>query len=239
VFCEPSEPRVGSRLWEDGYGLLAPLADSCWSLHSTGHERFSVAELTVLPIDCSVSQEIPYCCTLFSRVTLLPVGILHDLNPMGREGLNIGSWRRRHESLQGQYAGRQVQLRSTSGIERGCLGSDGALVLMNKMAGILHTENESVIKSLKETLQRHLYDVQAQKSQSVPWMVGSTHTLQCHQFLVEQYREGLSDPRSTHTVTLPDFTIGKHLECPAGHKVHVGSNGTTWPCDCIHHVTGH
>lgn len=113
------------------------------------------------------------------------------------------------------------------------MGFDGALLILKKVTGILHyTENESVMKVFKDRLRRHLYKVPHPRYESIPWRVGTTHTLRCHQFLVEQYREGLSDPRGTRTVTLPDFTIGKHLECPAGHQVHLGSNGNTWPCDC-------
>jgi hypothetical protein len=58
------------------------------------------------------------------------------------------------------------------------------------------------------------------------------HTSQCHELLVQQEQEGVSDPTRTRTVTLPDFTAGKHLECTEGHKVHLGGNGETWPCDC-------
>lgn len=81
-------------------------------------------------------------------------------------------------------------------------------------------------------LQGHLSMLSDQSDTLIPGMVGATQTLRCHQFLMEQYQEGLNDPHSTRTVTLPDFTIGKHLECPVGHKVHLGANGTTWPCDC-------
>jgi hypothetical protein len=57
-------------------------------------------------------------------------------------------------------------------------------------------------------------------------------TLLCHEFLAEQEREGLSDPTRMRTVTLPNHTIGKHLECESGHTVHLGDDGATWPCDC-------
>lgn len=58
------------------------------------------------------------------------------------------------------------------------------------------------------------------------------HTIPCFEFLAERDREGLSDPDHTRTVTLPDHTTGKHLECESGHTVHIGSDGITWPCDC-------
>lgn len=58
------------------------------------------------------------------------------------------------------------------------------------------------------------------------------HPHHCHELLAKQERERLSDPRRTRMVTLPDQTIGKHLECESGHKMHLSSNGETWPCDC-------
>lgn len=109
----------------------------------------------------------------------------------------------------------------------------GALLILKQVTGILHDrENESATKVLKNSVRGHLYRVSRPIYESIPWRMGTTHALRCHQFLVEQYREGLSDPRCTRTVTLPDFTIGKHLECPAGHQIHLESNGNTWPCDC-------
>jgi hypothetical protein len=58
------------------------------------------------------------------------------------------------------------------------------------------------------------------------------HTFLCHDFLVQQEQEGLADPHRTWTVTLPDHTCGKHLECESGHKIHLSANGETWPCNC-------
>ena len=58
------------------------------------------------------------------------------------------------------------------------------------------------------------------------------HTLLCCELLAEQEREGLIDPDRIRIVNLPDHTEGKHLECGSGHKVHISSDGTTWPCDC-------
>ena len=58
------------------------------------------------------------------------------------------------------------------------------------------------------------------------------HTLLCHELLAEREWEGVSDPERTRIVTLPDHTSGKHLECAKGHKIHLGTNGETWPCDC-------
>ena len=57
-------------------------------------------------------------------------------------------------------------------------------------------------------------------------------TLLCRELLAQREREGLSDPDRTRTVTLPNHTSGKHLECESGHKVHLGDDGATWPCDC-------
>ena len=51
------------------------------------------------------------------------------------------------------------------------------------------------------------------------------HTLVCHEFLTEREDEGLSDPDRTRTVTLPNHTSGKHLECPDGHAIHLDGNG--------------
>jgi hypothetical protein len=56
--------------------------------------------------------------------------------------------------------------------------------------------------------------------------------LLCHEFLTEQVCEGVGDPDRTRTITLPDLTVGRHLECGLGHKVHLGLNGEKWPCDC-------
>lgn len=58
------------------------------------------------------------------------------------------------------------------------------------------------------------------------------HSLLCHELLAEQELEGLNDPDRTRTITLPDHTSGKHLECGLGHKWHVDSDGEKWPCDC-------
>jgi hypothetical protein len=58
------------------------------------------------------------------------------------------------------------------------------------------------------------------------------HTLLCHDFLAQQDQEGLTDPHRTRTVTLPDHTCGKHVECEPGHKIHISTDGATWPCDC-------
>ena len=58
------------------------------------------------------------------------------------------------------------------------------------------------------------------------------HTMPCFELLAEREREGLSDPAHTRTVTLPDHTTGKHLQCESGHAVHISSDGTAWPCDC-------
>lgn len=63
-------------------------------------------------------------------------------------------------------------------------------------------------------------------------------TLLCLELLVQQEREGLSEPIRTRTVMLPNYTNGKHLECPSGHKIHLGGNGETWPCDCYGATTG-
>jgi hypothetical protein len=57
-------------------------------------------------------------------------------------------------------------------------------------------------------------------------------TLLCHDFLTEQEREGLSDPDRSRTISMPDHTVGRHLECGRGHKLHLGKDGEKWPCDC-------
>ena len=57
------------------------------------------------------------------------------------------------------------------------------------------------------------------------------HTLFCHQHLLEQEREGLSDPDRTRIVGLPDGSSEKQLECASRHKVHVGEHEATWPSD--------
>ena len=63
------------------------------------------------------------------------------------------------------------------------------------------------------------------------------HTLLCHELLAQREREGLSDPDRTRIVSLPDRTSGKHLECPTGHKMHLGEDGNSWPCDCYSPAT--
>jgi hypothetical protein len=51
-------------------------------------------------------------------------------------------------------------------------------------------------------------------------------------FLTEPEYEGVTDPRRSRTVVLPDGTCGTHLECKSGHKFHLSSDDHTWPCDC-------
>ncbi|MCE3224419.1 MAG: hypothetical protein K0S58_2599 [Nitrospira sp.] len=58
------------------------------------------------------------------------------------------------------------------------------------------------------------------------------HTLLCHELLAQQECEGLTDIERARTITLPDHTIGRHLECEAGHKFHLSLDGDKWPCDC-------
>ena len=53
----------------------------------------------------------------------------------------------------------------------------------------------------------------------------------CHEFLAEADCE-LTNAALTHTITLPDHTVGRHLECKLGHKFHLGQDGQKWPCDC-------
>jgi hypothetical protein len=68
---------------------------------------------------------------------------------------------------------------------------------------------------------------------------GTMHTLLCHELLVERDREGLIDPDRSRIATLATHASGKHLECPAGHKVHLAEDGECWPCDWLlasHHL---